>query len=98
MLEICKNYAKADNTEIAVLHGEFETLMDLDDYLDEHYLENLVDIIAKENCDIVCSKQYKVSQSGDIINTIKFKSVNVKCLMRRLNISGRIYRTKYIQK
>lgn len=90
--------SSARNVGLGVAEGVFVTFLDSDDYLEEHYLEILVNTIESKNCDVVCSGQYKVKESGEIVDTITYKPENGKCLMRRLNISGKIYRTQYIQK
>jgi len=62
------------------------------------YLETLVLTAEEHDCDMVCSGQYKVQENGTVLNTIQFNSVNGRCLVRRLNIAGKLYKTEYIHK
>jgi len=41
------------NVGINIAQGEFIYFLDADDYIDEKYLEGMVNIIERENCDIV---------------------------------------------
>ena len=72
--------------------------MDSDDYIDINYLKLLVETAEKNDADVVCSGQFKVTENGDVLKTISYHTVNGKCLTRRLNISGKLYKTEYLNK
>ena len=90
--------SSARNIAFEQVRGKYMTFLDADDYYDKEYLSNLVNKAEKENLDMVCSGQHKVMQDGERLKTINYKVKNGKCLQRRLNISGKIYRTEYVKK
>ena len=89
--------ASARNCGIDISKGKYIMFLDADDYIDQNYLLTLVSVAEKHMCDVVCSGQYKVKEDGEIIDSIIYKSYDGKCLMRRFNISGKIYLTSYIK-
>ena len=91
--------SSARNIAFDQLTGEYITFLDADDYYEEHYLENVLKVAKKYDCDVVCSGQHKITEDGKILNTIKYEidSEN-NSLQRRLNISGKLYRTEYVRK
>lgn len=90
--------SSARNFGLEKVSGKYVTFLDADDYLDDRYLEILVKVAEENRCDMVCSGQYKVRENGDIIKSIIYHPQGGKCLTRRLNISGKIYRSDYINK
>lgn len=89
--------ASARNCGIDISKGKYIMFLDADDYIDQNYLLTLVSVAEKHMCDVVCSGQHKVKEDGEIIDSIIYKSYDGKCLMRRFNISGKIYLTSYIK-
>lgn len=89
--------ASARNCGIEISRGKYITFLDADDYIDKNYLMTLISVAKKYRCNMVCSGQYKVKESGEIIDSIVYKSCSGKYLTRRLNISGKIYLTSYIK-
>lgn len=89
--------SSARNCGMQIMSGEFVTFLDADDYIDCKYLEILVRTAEQCDCDVVCSGQYKVDESGNIAKAILFPAIEGKCLTRRLNISGKVYRTEYLK-
>lgn len=90
--------SSARNIALPTLRGKYVTFLDADDYYDRDYLKNLVEKAEAEELDMVCSGQHKVTDAGEILNTIRYTLKNGQCLQRRLNISGKLYRTAYIRK
>lgn len=90
--------ASARNCGINVARGKYITFLDADDYIDQNYLLTLISIAEKYKCDMVCSGQYKVRENGTIIDHIIYKSNHGHCLTRRLNISGKMYLSSYINR
>ena len=43
----------------------------------------------------MCEK-FKITNDGHILKTISYHPINGKCLARRLNISGKLYKMKYL--
>lgn len=90
--------SSARNIALPRIHGRYVTFLDADDYYDKEYLKNLVQKAESENLDMVVSGQYKVTVDGKIIKTIHYSLKNGQTSQRRLNISGKLYRTEYIQR
>lgn len=90
--------SSARNFGLEKVSGKYVTFLDADDYLDDKYLEILVKAAEENRCDMVCSGQYKVRENGDVVKSIIYYPQEGKCLTRRLNISGKIYRSDYINK
>ena len=90
--------SSARNIAFDKVLGKYMTFLDADDYYDKEYLKNLVGKAEKEELDMVCSGQHKVTQDGKILKTISYKVKNGECLQRRFNISGKLYRTEYVKK
>lgn len=90
--------SSARNLGLEKASGKYVTFLDADDYLDDKYLEILINAAEENRCDMVCSGQYKVKENGDVIKSIIYHPQKGKCLTRRLNISGKIYRSNYINK
>ncbi len=90
--------SSARNAAFDAVNGKYITFLDADDYYDKNYLRILVDKAEKDNLDMVCSGQYKITEDGKKLKTIRYRIKNENCLNRRLNISGKLYRTEYIKK
>ena len=77
--------------------GEYITFLDSDDYLDRDYIKTLLNVIVETNSDVVISGQKKVSESGKVLEVIHYPVDKYpNCILRRMNISGKIYRLDYI--
>ncbi len=90
--------SSARNAALQIVKGKYVTFLDSDDYYDRNYLKILVEKAEKEGLDVVCSGQNKVTEDGIVLKTIRYKLRNGKCLQRRLNISGKLYKADYIRK
>ncbi len=90
--------SSARNIAIPVATGEYITFLDADDYFDRDYLKELVNKAESEDLDVVCGGQHKITEDGIVLKTIRYRFKNGQCLQRRLNISGKLYRTSYIRK
>ena len=90
--------SSARNIALPTLRGKYVTFLDADDWLDKNYLKILSEKAEAEDLDMVCSGQHKVEQDGTILKTIHYTVENGQCLQRRLNISGKLYRTDYVHK
>lgn len=89
--------ASARNKGLEYVKGSYTTFLDSDDYYDKDYLKKLYEKAVRDECDVVCSGQHKITKDGRILKTISYKIKNGKCLQLRLNISGKLYRTEFIQ-
>lgn len=91
--------SSARNYALELVTGEYVTFLDSDDYLDSDYLEILYTEAKKYNSDVVCSGQRKVADDGSVLATLTYPiDKNPDCILRRLNISGKIYKRDYINK
>lgn len=90
--------SSARNISFDYIKGKYVTFLDADDYYDKEYLKTLIDKAEKDGLDMVCSGQHKITEDGIILKTISYKLKDGYCLQRRLNISGKLYKTDYIRK
>lgn len=91
--------SSARNYALDRVNGEYVTFLDSDDYLDSDYLERLYKAAKDNNSDMVCSGQKKVGADGHTLAVLSYPvDKNPSCILRRLNISGKIYRREYIEK
>lgn len=90
--------SSARNMALPYIQGEYTTFLDSDDYYDVKYLETLYHTAKENNSDMVISGQKKVDETGKIYLNIDYpvdKYPNT--VMRRLNFSGKLYRTEYMR-
>lgn len=79
--------------------SKYVAFLDSDDYLDSEYLHNLVSKAEKNQSDVVCSGQYRITEDGQIISHVKYHLDKYgKCVLRHLNMHGKIYRVDYMRK
>lgn len=91
--------SSARNMALPFAYGEYITFLDSDDYYDSKYLEKLYTAAKKNNSDMVISGQKKVDESGKVYMNITYDVDKYpNCILRRLNFSGKIYRTEYVRK
>lgn len=82
-----------------LVQSKYVVFLDSDDYLDSEYLQNLVTKAEKNQSDVVCSGQYRITGDGQIISHVQYHlDKNEKCVLRHLNMHGKIYRIDYIRK
>ena len=87
------------NFSFSHLNGKYLTFLDSDDYLKEDYLEILYRAACEGNRDMVVSGQYKVSEDGKILDTISYPvDEKGQCVLRKLNIAGKMYKRDYVEK
>lgn len=91
--------SSARNFAIERAKGEYITFLDSDDYLDHDYLEKLYKVAKENNSDMVCGGQKKVDKNGRVLARLRYPlDKNPNTILRRLNISGKLYRREYIEK
>lgn len=91
--------SSARNMALPYVRGEYTTFLDSDDYYDDDYLEILYSAAKKNDSDVVLSGQKKVDEDGKIYLNIDYDVEKYpKCILRRLNFSGKLYRTSYMRK
>lgn len=91
--------SSARNLALKYISAEYVTFLDSDDYLEQHYLEILYNAAIENNSDMVISGQNKVDEEGNILQSIVYPvDKHPKTIMRRLNFSGKIYKTDYLKR
>lgn len=79
--------------------SKYVVFLDSDDYLDSEYLCNLVASAEEKQSDVVCSGQYRITEDGKIISHVRYiLDGQGKCVLRHLNMHGKIYRVDYLKK
>lgn len=61
--------SSARNYGLNLAKGEYITFIDADDYVDSFYLERLIDTMHENNCDIVISNAFDVTDEVYLTNT-----------------------------
>lgn len=80
-------------------HCKYVVFLDSDDYLDSEYLCNLVTKAEKNQSDVVCSGQYRITEDGQIISHVRYHlDKQGKCILRHLNMHGKMYRLDYLKR
>ena len=91
--------SSARNFAIDKVLSEYITFLDSDDYLDSDYLEVLYKVAEENSSDMVCGGQKKVDKDGNILARLQYPlNKNPNTILRRLNISGKLYRKDYVEK
>lgn len=79
--------------------SKYVVFLDSDDYLDSEYLSNLVTKAEERQSDVVCSGQYRITEDGQIISHVQYNINNQgQCVLRHLNLHGKMYRIDYLKK
>lgn len=79
--------------------SKYVTFLDSDDYLDSEYIRNLVNKAEEKQSDVVCSGQYRITEDGQIISHVQYHLDQYgQCVLRHLNMHGKMYRIDYIKK
>lgn len=91
--------SSARNFGMRQLNGsKYVVFVDSDDYVDRDYLLKLVTVAEQNQSDMVCSGQYRVTEEGQILQRVQYHlDTQGKCILRRLNMSGKLYRVEYIK-
>ncbi len=93
-LSSARNYGMKQTGE-----SKYVAFLDSDDYLDADYLMSLINKAEQRQSDVVCSGQYRVTESGQIISHVQYHlDKQGKCILRHLNMHGKLYRTDYLKK
>lgn len=80
-------------------NSKYVVFLDSDDYLDSEYLSSLVTKAEKDQLDVVCSGQYRITEEGRVISHVQYHlDEHGKCVLRHLNMHGKLYRTDYLRK
>lgn len=91
--------SSARNLALQHISGEYTTFLDSDDYYESNYLETLYYAAKKNDSDMVISGQKKVDEEGKVYLSIDYDVQKYpNCILRRLNFSGKLYKTEYMYK
>lgn len=91
--------SSARNYGLEKSESEYVVFLDGDDYLDENYLKTLTEAAENSNMDVVCSGQYRVDRKGNVLSAVRYMlDTNGRCVLRHLNMHGKLYRLSYINK
>ncbi len=90
--------SSARNYGIVKAKSEYVVFLDSDDYLEEHFLERLVDVAEQQKSDVVCSGQLRVNEEGEVLSRVSYHvDIDGFCVLRHLNMHGKLYRLDYIK-
>lgn len=90
--------SSARNLALDNAHGKYITFLDSDDYISKDYLWELYKEAEKYNSEMVVSGQFKVEENGTVVDHIVYQpDKNGNSLMRRLNISGKLYKREFVE-
>ncbi len=91
--------SSARNLAFHYISGKYVTFLDSDDYYNSDYLEILYHSAKKNDSDMVISGQNKVDEQGNVLERIEYrKNKKGECILRRLNFSGKLYKTDFLKK
>ena len=94
-----KNYGVGNSRNFGLLKatGEYICFIDSDDYIDNDYLEILVEILEGNSADIVCCSYKKNSLNLEILNSIEAIKNCIKLPEKiPMSVVGKIYRKKIL--
>lgn len=91
--------SSARNLALHHIEGKYVTFLDSDDYYDKEYLKTLYQAAEENNSDMVLSGQNKVDEQGAVLERIEYKeNKKGECILRRLNFSGKLYKTEFLKR
>lgn len=91
--------SSARNAALAYVAGKYVAFLDSDDFVDKEYLQKLSEEAEQYQSDMVCSGQIRICEDGKIVSRIVYPiKKDGTCVLRRLNFSGKLYRTEYLKK
>lgn len=102
LISVCKKQngglSSARNYGMERVHSKYVIFLDSDDYLDSAYVETLVREAEEKKADVVCSGQYRVTEDNQIVSHVRYHlDSEQKCVLRHLNMHGKLYRMDYIR-
>ncbi|MDE5802555.1 MAG: glycosyltransferase family 2 protein [Lachnospiraceae bacterium] len=78
--------------------SRYVAFVDSDDYVAEEYLLRLMTVAERNQSDVVCSGQYRVTEDDQIFQHVQYHpNEQGKCILRHLNLHGKAYRVDYIR-
>ena len=90
--------SSARNYGMEKVNSKYIIFLDSDDYLDSVYVETLVREAEEKKADVVCSGQYRVTEENHVVSHVKYQlDSEGKCILRHLNMHGKLYRMDYIR-
>lgn len=79
--------------------SKYVVFLDSDDYLNSDFLLKLTERAEQKQSDVVCSGQYRITPDGKIISHVQYHlDKHGKCVLRHLNMHGKMYRAAYLRK
>lgn len=86
--------AIARNKAIELAKGEYLTFIDIDDFIDAHYIEELLEAVQKNKADIAYCDYYEYYSPSKLI----LQQNNMGPLLANYAPWGKIYRTEFFKK